>query len=359
MHDIPSRWLEWLDALTAVAEGESGSTSDDQLLEQVALADPDLLAVLVAQLAAQESPQAAGILEMLAATPHTPEVIRPAVRAAIDDLASKGITALAPDHDRFYAGWAQSGRERGEQILILGWRLPSGSLEALVFLLDWRGDGLKDFYRTRQMTDAEWRELLKHNGQKGAPLVEISLAEGRALLDAALAESRRFSRPLPREYKRESGRIERLVLQVAEAPGDMRSFVTPDLSPEDVVHAYVAALHYRDYALAAELLAPEFPSRSEHTLSETIAMLRSTLKHAPRRRAEVHTERIPTTRYQEGSESVADATTVVSAEGSEVHVEPSGRRIEYPVHERYVLRHIEASWRITTSTRQKEERQSP
>src|SRR5262249_23603076 len=149
-------------------------------------------------------------------------------------------------------------RERGEQILLLGWRLSGGEIEAFVFLLDWRGDGLKDFYATRRLTDAEWRQLVEHNTAKGAPLVEVTLAEGRALLEAVLAESRRFSRPLPREYKLTQGTIARRVLEVEEVPSAprSRSYLAPDLAPEAVISAYAAALHYRDYALAAELLAP-------------------------------------------------------------------------------------------------------
>lgn len=354
MQHIPAEWLEQLDALTAVAEGEPAA-HDEQLLARLAQADPALLAFLVEQLAAQATPQAANALELLAASAQAPETVRTAARGAVDELASKGITAPPPGEDRFYASWVQQGRERGEQILILGWRVPDGSLEALVFLLDWHGDGLKDFYRTRHMTEAEWRELLEHNGQKGAPLVEVSLAEGRTLVDAALAESRRFSRPLPREYRRESGLIGRRVLQAAEPLDDMRSLVTPDLAPEEIVSAYVTALHYRDYALMIELLAPEHPLRAGHTVPDSIAALHAALKHAPRRRAESYNERVPVSTSDGDAAAAANAeadTALVDVEGSEVHVEPNGRRIESPVRERYTLQRASAGWRITSSAPQ-------
>lgn len=348
MRNIPPEWLEQLDMLTAEIEGEQDTTHEQRLLERLAQADPDLLLFLVEQLAGQESSQAAAALEMLAANAATPAAVRSRARAAVDELASKGITAPPPGTDRFYAGWVQLGRERGEQILILGWRMPAGALEALVCLLDWRGDGLKDFYRTRDMTGAEWRELLAHNGGKGAPLVEVSLPEGRALLDNALAESRRFSRPLPREYKREAGLLQRRIFQAVEpvADADPRSFVSPDLSPEDVVSAYVAALHYRDDALAAELLAPEHPLRAGRTPAETAASLHAALKHAPRRREEVQTQRAT------GDKGNDESTALISAEGSEVRVEPSGRRIEFPVRELYTLRQLSQVWRITDTSLQ-------
>src|SRR5690242_12802867 len=78
--------------------------------------------------------------------------------------------------------------------------MPVGWVEALVFLLYWCGDGLKDFYRTRHMSDVEWHQLVEHNAAKGAPLAELTIPEARALLDAAQAESRRFSRPMTRDY---------------------------------------------------------------------------------------------------------------------------------------------------------------
>jgi hypothetical protein len=336
MQHVPPEWVAQLDMLTA--EGGDEAAHDQWLFDQLAQADPDLLAFLVDQLAGQETPQAAAALEILAANAAAPEAVRSRARAAVDELADKGITAPPPGEERFYAGWVQRGRERGEQILILGWRMPSGTLEALVFLLDWRGDGLKDFYATRGMIDAEWRELVSHNAQKGAPLVEVSLAEGRALLDAALAESRRFSRPLPREYKRENGLIARRVIQAIEPSADPRSFITPDLSPEEVVSAYVAALHYRDYTLAAELLAPEHPQRAGRAVSETASSLRDALKHAPRRRMEVQTQRLS------GDD---DGMARINADGSEVRVEPSGRRVESPTYERYTLRQLSQTWRIT------------
>lgn len=343
MQNIPPEWLEQLDALTAATEGEGESAHEQELVKQLAQADPDLLAFLIEQLVTQESPQAAAALEVLAASDAAPDAVRSQARYAVDDLASKGITAPPPGEERFYAGWVQLGRERGDQIVILGWRLPTGALEALVFLLDWRGDGLKDFYRTRSMTQTEWRELLDHNGQKGAPLVEVSLVEGRALLNAALTESRRFSRPLPREYRRESGLIERRVLQEKEAHAGMRSFVSPDLSPENVVSAYIAALHYRDYALAAELLAPEHPLRSNRTATETAASLHTALKHAPRRREGVQTQR---------ESGAGEDVALVTGDGSEVRVEPNGRRVENAVHERFTLRQLSQVWRIVATETQ-------
>ena len=345
MQNIPAAWLAQLDELLALAETGPDGGQDTRLVEQVAALDPDLLAFLIQQLAHDESAQAAALLELLAAAPATPAEARGQARGALETLAERGITAAPPGEERVYAGWVQEGRERGEQILILGWRLADGDLEALVFLLDWRGDGLKDFYRTRRMNAGEWAALIEHNGHKGAPLVELTLAEARALLEAALAESRRFSRPLPREYKVEGALIERRIRHAADLPQTSRAFISPTLAPDGVVRAYVAALHHRDYALAALLLAPEHPLRTGRTVDESAAELRAQLKHAPRRE-----EAVTVTPADTGASAPDEGAQVtLRASGAETAIERhTNRRTRQAVAEQYTLRKTGDGWRIAT-----------
>ncbi|MGZ3637437.1 MAG: hypothetical protein ACXVCX_06310 [Ktedonobacterales bacterium] len=353
----PNSWIEQLDTLLSLLGDDTNAGDEAEFLRRLTTLDSDLLAFLVERIAEEDSPQAATVLEVVAAQPETPESVRERARAARDALAERGITPTPPGEERFFSGWVQRGRDRGEQILILGWRMPDGAVEALVFLLDWRGDGLKDFYRTRDMQEAEWRELLEHNGGKGAPLTEITLAQGRALLEAALAESKRFSRPTPREYKLESRLIERRVLESggALAPDDelaaQEALIAPDHSPDEVVKAYVAALHHRDYALAILLLAAEHPLRAGQSRDAALAALRTQLKHAPRREEDVRV-----TSRSDGKEPPAGQTdaeadeAIVEAHGAEVAVERTGRRVRSEVHERYVLRRSANGWRILSST---------
>jgi hypothetical protein len=340
MQQIPPEWLQQLDELLSLSlAGDSADADREaQPLERLAAADPDLLAFLVDQFAAQDTPQAAAILEGLATHTGVVEPIRAQARTALDDMASRGIAPAPPGKERFFAGWVQEGRERGEQILMLGWRLAGGDNEALVFLLDWRGDGLKDYYRTRRMRAGEWRQLVEHNGAKGAPLVEVSLAEARALLEAVLAESRRFSRPMPREYKLDSRLIERRILQAAELPADPPTYVSASLTPEQVVAAYIAALHYRDYRLAADLLASEHPVRAGRPASEAADALRAQLKHAPRRDEDAQISAL---------QASADEV-IVQAAGTQALVERTGRRVRQEVAERYTVRRQGDVWRIAT-----------
>lgn len=345
----PQSWIEQLDTLLSLLGDGTNPGDEAEFLRRLTTLDPGLLAFLVERIAENDSPQAATVLEVVAAQPETPANVREDARTARDAMAERGILPMPPGEERFYRGWVQRGRERGEQILILGWRMPGGTVEALVFLLDWRGDGLKDFYRTRDMQEDEWRELVEHNGNKGAPLTEITLAQGRALIQAALDESKRFSRPAPREYKLESRLIERRVLEI-EGGGDpddqltaQEALIAPDLSPVEVVRAYVAAMHHRDYALAILLLAPEHPLRAGKSVGAALMALRMQLKHAPRREEEVQVASL--------SDSAEDGETLVEAHGAEVTVERTGRRVRGEVYERYGLQRSETGWRILSGTR--------
>ena len=338
-------WLQQLDDLLATLDThpdhpESGQ--DAAFMERVAALDPDLQQFLVERMAEQDSPQAAAFLELLAAYTATPTPVRMAAREARDALAARGVIPASPGEERFLAGWAQQSRETGEQIMLLGWRMPAGGVEALVFLLDWRGDGLKDFYRTRDMSDAEWRQLVAHNAAKGAPLAELTLSDARALLEAAQAESRRFSRPMPRGYKLEARVIERRVLSAAPLPPDMPPYLRPDLAPEAIVTAYNDALHYRDYALAALLLHPDHPDRAGRTVEETATELRARLKHAPRREAGASVTRRP-----DGAAGARVTDEVrLEAQGMEVAVDTRGGRTRTPMSEIFVLRMSTDGWRI-------------
>jgi hypothetical protein len=337
-------WLAPLDDLLSALQDERTTEAEDQLAARLGGLDPDLLAFLVGQVAEQETPEAAGFLEIVAGQPGLSDEVRARARAGLGALAERGIVPAAPGAERFLAGYVQRARERGEQIMLLGWRLPSGSIEALVYLLDWRGDGLKDFYITRQLDDAEWRQLVEHNASKGALLEEISLAEARALLRAAIAEGQRFSRPLPREYKLTHSLSERRILNADVPEAAPRSFVAPDLAPEAVVTAYVAALHYRDYALAAELLAAGHPLRAGRTQEEAAQALRAEQKQVPRREEEVEVTPV------EGATD--EQRAVVEASGEQVAVEKTGKRVRSAVRERYTLaREDGGAWRIAANER--------
>jgi hypothetical protein len=340
MKDIPSDdWLRELDDL--LERMDTDGARDDEVVGRMTALDPDLVAFLVSQFAEQDTPQAAATLDALATHERTPETVREQARSALAAMAERGVMPAEPGTERFFAGWTQQGRERGEQILMLCWRRAEGDFEALVFLLDWRGDGVKDFYRTRGMSHEEWLALVEHNRGKGIPLVAVGLAEAHALLNAALGESRRFSRSLPREYKLEATLIDRRIIQASEATTVLPSYISPDLSAEEVVAAYIAALHYRDYLLAALLLDATHPLRLGRAVAETAEELRLRLKHAPRRDPEAHVTTLCGEGHPDGDEIEAEAV------GARVTVERTGRKVRETVTERYRLKR-DGAWRVVS-----------
>lgn len=343
-HTLPSpEWIGQLDELLSSLQEERTAESEQELVGRLAALDPGLLAFLVGQVGEQQSPEAAGFLELVAAQPSLPEDVRAQARAGAAALAEQGITPAPPGAERFVAGYVQRSRETGEQIMLLGWRLPSGSIEALVYLLDWRGDGLKDFYVTRHLADEEWRQLVEHNAAKGPALEEIGLPNARALLEASIAEGKRYSRPLPREYKLTHSSSERRILNADLPPAGPRSFIAAGLEPEAAAAAFVAALHYRDFALAAELLAPDHPLRAGKTLDEATAAIRAEHKQAPRR-----DEDADIARDDPGGDG---DTALVLATGHEVTVEKTGKRVRRSVRERYTLARDGDEWRIRSIER--------
>src|SRR5262249_36854163 len=161
---VPPTWIEQMDALLALLQDEQGATDERRLADL----DPAFAAFMVERVAEQQTPEAAAFLELLAGQTALPDALRAQSRAALAAVAVQGVMTAGPPPgtERFLAGYVQQCRQRGEQILLLGWRLPGGEIEAFVFLLDWRGDALKDFYATRRLTDVEWRQLVEHNAAK-------------------------------------------------------------------------------------------------------------------------------------------------------------------------------------------------
>jgi hypothetical protein len=334
-----AEWQQQLDALLGHLT-DADPTADATLAASLGGLDPALVAFLLQQIAEQDTPEAAAFLEIVAAQHDLPGEARTLARDALARLAESGVTPAAPEADRFLAGYIQQNRQEGEQILLLGWRIPSGEIEALVFLLNWRGAGLRDYYATHTLTDAQWTELIEHNAEKDAPLAEVTLAGARALLEAAIAESRRYAQELPREYKLAPNVIERRVFGADIPTADRPPLViAPDLAPDDLVAAYVEALRYRDYALAVELLAEGHPSRANRTHAEAAEALRVELKHAPRRDENV--DIVPDKQAAE-----RDERRVLLATGAEVAVQQSGKRIRTPVRERYTVARHDNAWRI-------------
>lgn len=339
MQQPPVEWLQQLDDILTASTGDA--EADEALVARVLELDPDFLQFLIDRVSEQETSQSAGFLAALVAQSAAPEAIREHARIALDTLEQQGIHPPISGEEQFYAGYVTESRERGEQIMLLGWQMPDSTIEALVFLLDWRTDGVRDFYRTRSMTLTEWQQLLAHNSEKGGSLVTISPAEARTLIEQAHEVRKRFSRPEPREYRLERQVIERRLFDGIVARPMTRTFLPVALSAEEIVRAYTNALHHRDYTLLAMLLAEDNVLRNGHELNETIANLQAQMKHQPRREEEAVI--VTEADSPDGHDS---ARTRFTVEGRAISVEKGGKRRAVPVRESVTLVLEPDGWRI-------------
>src|SRR5262245_45471990 len=133
---VPPEWIEQLDTLLALLQDEQGVADEGRLADQLAGLDLHLAAFVVERVAEQRTPEAAAFLDLLARQTTLPDALRAQARAMFAVLTEQGVAAAGPPPgtERFFAGYVQQSRERGEQILLLSWRLPGGDIEVFVFL---------------------------------------------------------------------------------------------------------------------------------------------------------------------------------------------------------------------------------
>ena len=352
MNDSAQVWIQQLDGVLTNLTSTAPDAVSQSLGEQLSSLDPQLLGMVVENAYTTASPEAAALLELIASQSGIERTVRETARKYATELSHAAAAQSLSTDDQFVAASVQESRHDGEQILLTCWRVPDGRFEACVFLLNWRGDGLKDYYRTRGLSEPEWLQLREHTEKKGPALRDVTPAECKALLLAAQAESQRFSRPSPREYKVDKSLIARRILR-DDVPSDDSHVHTPvDLPAADVVRAYIAALHHRDYSLAGELLAQTHPMRAGKSLAEATDQLRQTLRHSPRRE--------PATLLETLTTDLSNHVTAirVRAESAETVIQPGGRKVTAPVRETFVLVHEDLGFRIESITPENPESKS-
>lgn len=183
---------------------------------------------------------------------------------------------------RFWKGFVTDSRTIGEVQLMLCWEQGTGYRDVLVmgFLLEFWHDGVKDFFSRveRKQRFEEFAAQMKES--LGVPLKDCSLAEGRRMLQEALAVNAKTGVTPHRDYRRNLSLINQLVL---EAPGledeeldvdedeDDLDELLQNLEPTEVVTTFVESLYEGDFDTAYTLLARESPLREGLSLDEWVA----------------------------------------------------------------------------------------
>ena len=161
-NDSAQAWIQQLDGVLSNITSSAADEVPLSLGEQLSSLDPQLLRMVVESAYTTSSPEAAALLVLIASQTGIDQTIRETARSYANELLHTGAEESIPAEDEFVAASIQQSRHEGEQILLTCWRIPDGRLEACVFLLNWRGDGLKDYYRTRGLAEPEWQQLREH-----------------------------------------------------------------------------------------------------------------------------------------------------------------------------------------------------
>jgi len=266
-----------------IAEALHSSTSRAQA--ETALAgltniDEATQLALLKALAKQQDTDAADIL--LAINELTPnKAIRKESRRALIQLAGAKIyPSWTPEQEpapaplgvssppRFWKGYVSEMREKGEIELVLCWEqgYEYGEARLMAFLLDFWQDGVKDFLTevgSKRRMDTRIQELnVKFASPDDSPIkmTDCTLAEGRRLLEEALAVNKWRGTSPHQDYRHYLPTVQQLVLNAADVGIDrVRTFIKPGLEPDEIVMNFIGGWSMGDFGLCFDLSAKNSP----------------------------------------------------------------------------------------------------
>ena len=284
VQDLFSQYHHLTDALhqsTEPAQAEQALSVLNTRAEHVQIA-------LLKLLAREDSSDAADLLAAINVfSPHK-EVRKEARRALIRLEASKTYPQWTPpalaapaavqlqvdNPPRFWKGFVSQTREEGEIQLILCWEQGYNYSEArgIFLLLDYWQAGAKDLMvelGTKRRVDALISDFRTAMPEK--TLVNVTLAEGRRLLQEALAVNARHQIQPGVDFRNQRPLIDRLILQATEVGEDSgRTFITPEMEDQEVVVNFLGGWSLDDYGLAYDLLSQDSPLREDLTRDQWI-----------------------------------------------------------------------------------------
>jgi tetratricopeptide (TPR) repeat protein len=276
-----------------IAESLRGSSSRIQAETALAgitsNAEGTQLALLKA-LAKQRDVDAADVL--LALNELAPDkAVRKEARRGLIQLASnkiypswtpepeRPVAQVASHAPRFWKGLIPIMRERGEIEITLCWEqgFEYSEVRMMQFVLDFWKDGIADFHTevgSRRHVESHLDDMAPHIreviGQE-VRVTECTLAEARRMILDALTINRLRKGTLPKDYRHYLPTIQQLVFDAPDAGEDRgRTFINPDLEPDEVVMDAVGCWSVGDYGLFYDLLASDNPIREGLSRDEWI-----------------------------------------------------------------------------------------
>ncbi|MDQ6644888.1 MAG: hypothetical protein M3Y76_10600 [Chloroflexota bacterium] len=160
---------------------------------------------------------------------------------------------------RFWRGYVTQSREEGEVQLILSWEqgIDYSEVRMFIFILDFWERGLKEFINdTTNKRSVETQIQHLRTQLKDITIVDCTLAEGRRLLEEALAVNAWRGTTPHKEYRHYLPLFKQLVTNAEEVGEDRGlSFINPALEIDEVAATFVGAWSLGDFGLSYDLLS--------------------------------------------------------------------------------------------------------
>ncbi|HEY6407009.1 MAG TPA: hypothetical protein VIY29_06045, partial [Ktedonobacteraceae bacterium] len=171
------------------------------------------------------------------------------------------ISITVANPPRFWKGYVSQSREEGEIQLALCFEqgIDYADVRMLTFLLDFWEQGLKDFiYEQTNKRNVETRVQHMRAQLPDIILTDCTLAEGRRLVEEALAVNAWRGTTPHKEYRRYLHIVKQLVTEPEDVGEDRGfTFIHPNVESDEVVATFVSAWALGDYGLDYDLLASD------------------------------------------------------------------------------------------------------
>jgi len=282
--------LEQRHSMAEALRGSSSRIQAETALAQITSnAEGTQLAVLKA-LAKQRDVDAADVLLALNELAPDKAVRKEARRGLIQLAGSKVYPSWTPEPERpatqvatyaprFWRGLVPIMREAGEIEIILCWEqgFEYGEARMMRFVLDFWQSGVKDFsteISNKRHIESHLSEMAADISKlmdKEVRVTDCTLAEARRLIREALAVNRLRKTTPHKEYRHYLPTIQQLVFDAPDAGEDRgRTFIDPDMEPDEMVMNAVGGWSLGDYGLFYDLLTADNPIREELSRDEWV-----------------------------------------------------------------------------------------
>ncbi|HJT59157.1 MAG TPA: tetratricopeptide repeat protein [Ktedonobacteraceae bacterium] len=281
----------------SVAEELHDSTSRaqaEQALAAISNADETTQVALVKALARQRDTDAADVLLAVNELTANKAVRKESRRALIQLAGARVYPSWTPEQEqaapmpvenppRFWKGYVTQSREEGEVQLVLCWEqgFEYGQARMMGFLLDFWREGVKDFFtetggrRRIESRVQEMKNLFASQEAEGVEVADCTLAEARRLLLDALDVNKWRGTTPHKDYRHYLPTVQQLVLNAKNVGEDSgRTFIRPDLPPDEVVANFVGGWSLGDCSLCYDLLTDTSELREGHSRDEWVDVRR-------------------------------------------------------------------------------------